>query len=62
MYIIVFTDDTQSVISTAKGTPRDFPRAKKARNFIQGRPRLRNLNWRVTEDIGSIDGRLRVDL
>ena len=62
MYIIVFTEDTQSVISTANGTPRDFPKAKKARNFIQGRPRLRNLKWRVVEDISSIDGRLHVDL
>lgn len=62
MYIIVFTDDTQSVIATANGTPRDFPKAKKARNFIQGRPRLRNLKWRVVEDLPENIKPLRVDL
>lgn len=62
MYIIVFTEDTQAVISTAKGTPRDFSKAKKARNFIQGRPRLCNLKWRVVADLPEHIERLRVDL
>ncbi len=62
MYIIVFTDDTQAVIATAKGTPRDFSKSKKARNFIQGRPRLRNLKWRVVEDLPENIKPLRVDL
>ncbi len=62
MYIIVFTEDTQSVVSNAKGTPRDFPKAKKARNFIQGRPRLCNLKWRVIEDLPKNIQPLRVDL
>jgi hypothetical protein len=62
MYVIVFTEDDQSVLANAKGTPRHFPKAKKARNFVQGRPRLRDLKWRVVDDLPENIKPLRVDL
>jgi hypothetical protein len=62
MYIIIIGSGTRSVVATAKGIPRDFPKAKKAKNFLQGRPRLRDLEYKLTDDISDIPNRMRVDL
>jgi len=58
MYIVIA--GTQ-VVANAKGVPRDFPKAKKAKNFLQGRPRLCDLEYKLTDDISGIPGRLKVD-
>lgn len=60
MYILVV--DTQQVVATSKGIPREFPKMKKANNFMQGRPRLSECEWVFVKDITKITGRLRVDL
>jgi len=61
MYLLVFPDNVPTVIASAKGVPREFTKAKKAKNFVQGRPRLRDLRYRLVDDITGITNRLKVD-
>jgi hypothetical protein len=60
MYIVIV--DTQQVIANSKGVPREFPKMKKANNFMQGRPRLSEREWVFVKDVTKITGRLKVEL
>ena len=62
MYILIVDGDTFKVVANSKGTPRKFPKMKKANNFIQGRPRLRDCEWVLVKDVTKVPGRMKVDL
>jgi len=61
-YIIVIVDGVPHVVSNQKGTPRTFPKHKKARNFIDSRRYLKSRNPQITENIEGITKRFRVEL
>lgn len=51
---------SDKVIVASNGQVREFSKHKKAQNFINGRPYLKNL--RIVDNIDNFNGRLRVDL
>lgn len=61
-YIIVCIDGVEKVVSESNGTPREFPKQKKARNFIAGRPYLEAKNPQIVTYIDEIKHHFRVDL
>jgi hypothetical protein len=61
-YIVVIVDRVPKVVSNMKGTPRTFPKHKKARNFIDSRRYLKSRNPQVVESIEGITERFRIDL
>lgn len=61
-YIIVTIDDIRKVVAASNGVPREFPKQKKARNFINGRPYLEAKNPQIVIDIDDIKHHFKVDL
>ncbi len=61
-YIIVIIDDIRKVVVSSNGVPREFPKQKKARNFIAGRPYLEAKNPQIVTDIDEIKHHFKVDL
>jgi hypothetical protein len=57
MYYIVVNDE---VLADSSGKPREFPKPKKARNFIEGRPYLGD-EYEITDSITDIKKRRRVN-
>jgi hypothetical protein len=41
-YIVITKDETQKVIADSEGQIREFPKRKKAQNFVDGRPYLKD--------------------
>lgn len=61
-YITVLDDRRPAVVSDGRGRPREFPTNKKARNFVDGRPYLKRMKPRISEDISRIRYNHRVDI
>lgn len=61
-YIVVIDAGVPKVVSNTKGTPRTFPKHKKANNFINSRKYLRERRWQIVDNISTIPGRFKVDL
>lgn len=61
-YIVVSIDDVKRVVAASNGGIREFPKQKKAKNFINGRPYLEEKNPQIVTDIDNIKHLFRVDL
>lgn len=59
-YIVVTKDETQKVVADSEGEIREFPKQKKAKNFVNGRPYLKDPQ--IVTEIGGIKSRLKVEL
>jgi hypothetical protein len=57
MYYLVVNGE---VVSNSAGEPREFPKPKKARHFIEGRAYLGE-EYEITDTIDHISKRRRVD-
>jgi hypothetical protein len=61
-YIVVDDGNKKRVVSSSNGHPREFPKHKKARNFINGRPFLRDANSQIVTEIDGIKYYMKVDI
>jgi hypothetical protein len=62
MFYIIVTGDPDKVIADRRGTPREFPKVKKAHNFINGRPLLRKRDTVIVTGFPKDTQRLKVDI
>jgi hypothetical protein len=61
-YIIVIVKDCEMVVVDASGQRRAFKKEKKARSFINGRPRLRREQTKIVSDLSDIYMSITVDI
>jgi len=61
-YITVLAGRRPAVVTDGRGRARSFPKAKKAYNFVEGRPYLRAMKPRVVESLNSQLATFKVDL
>ena len=59
-YVVITKDDEQKVVTDSDGQVREFPKRKKAANFIDGRPYLSDPQ--IVTEIDGIKLRFKVDL
>lgn len=61
-YIVVSDGDKVKVVSSSNGHPREFPKIKKAQNFIDGRTYLEAKKPQIVTEIGEIKHYFKVDI
>lgn len=59
-YIVVMKDETQKVVADSDGEIREFPKRKKAQNFVNGRLYLKDPQ--IVTKIDGIKSRFKVEL
>ena len=59
-YVVITKDDEQKVVTDSDGQVREFPKLKKAKNFIDGRLYLSDPQ--IVTEIDGIKLRFKVDL
>jgi hypothetical protein len=59
-YIVVTKDETQKVVADSEGEIREFPKRKKAQNFVDGRVYLKDPQ--IVTAVDGIRSRLNVEL
>jgi hypothetical protein len=61
-YIVLEVDGEKKVVATSNGHVREFPKRKKAQNFINGRAYLEVKNPQIVTEIDEIENRFKVDI
>lgn len=59
-YIIIAKDDRLAIVSDSAGEPREFPKVKKAENFLRGRAQAWD-DWQIVDKLPNIKNRERVN-